>query len=114
MEWVRLVLLFFHFLGLASLLGGLLVQMKGPSRTVNSAVVHGVLTQLVTGLLLVGVLEASDEPPNRAKIGAKLVVALVIAVLAWVNRRKPAISNQLYAVLMVLTLLNVGLAVFWR
>ncbi len=115
MEILRDILLFLHFLGLASLFGGLFVQIKSDPRVVNNAMFHGILTQLVTGLLLVGVLEGMpDEDVNNPKIGVKLVVALVIAVLVFVNRKKPSIPNGLYFSLMGLTVLNVGVAVFWH
>ncbi len=113
MEIVRDVLVFFHFIGLAALFGGLFVQIKADPRVVNNAMFHGILTQLVTGLLLVGVLEAGTDPVNHAKIAVKLVVALVIGVLIFANRKKPAIPNGLYLGLMGLTLLNIGVAVFW-
>lgn len=115
MEILRLVLVFIHFLGLASLIGGLLVQMKGPERRIVPAILHGALTQLVSGILLVGVLEGPlDETVIHAKIGTKLGVTLVITVLAWVNRKKPTISSGLFGALALLSVLNVGVAVFWR
>jgi hypothetical protein len=113
MEILRDVLVFLHFIGLAALFGGLFVQLKADPRVVNNAMLHGVLTQLVTGLLLVGILEGLDEEVNNAKIGVKLVVALVIAVLVFANRKKPAIPNGLYVGLLALTVLNIGIAVFW-
>jgi succinate-acetate transporter protein len=117
MEFLRQVLLFIHFLGLASLLGGLLVQVKGPERRILAAVLHGALTQLVSGVLLVGVLEGLDDPAHpvdNAKLGVKLVVVLIITVLAWLNRKKQAIPNGLFFTLLALTVLNVGVAVFWH
>jgi lysylphosphatidylglycerol synthetase-like protein (DUF2156 family) len=113
MEILRDVLVFLHFLGLAALFGGLFVQIRSDRRVVNNAVLHGVLTQLVTGLLLVGVLEGLDADVDNAKIGVKLVVALVIAVLAFANRKKPAVPTGLYLGLLGLTVLNVAVAVFW-
>jgi len=113
MELLRDVLVFFHFIGLAALFGGLFVQLKADTRVVNNAVLHGVLTQIVTGLLLVGVLEGMEPEVDHAKVGVKLVVALVIAVLVFVNRRKQSIPNGLFFGLMGLTALNVGVAVFW-
>ncbi|HLN75724.1 MAG TPA: hypothetical protein VK204_01690 [Nocardioidaceae bacterium] len=115
MEILRDVLLFLHFLGLASLFGGLFVQIRSEPRVINNAVLHGILTQLVTGLALVGVLEGMpDEEVDNLKIGVKLVVALVIGVLVFVNRKKPSIPNGLFFGLMGLTVLNVGVAVFWH
>ena len=82
MEILRLVLLFVHLVGFASLFGGLFVQFASPPRAVTNAVLHGSLTMLVSGLLLVGVLEGMDAGVDNAKIGAKLVVTAVIVVVA--------------------------------
>lgn len=112
MDLLRDVLLFLHFIGLAALFGGLFVQVKASPRVVNNAMFHGILTQLVTGLLLVGVLEADDADVDNAKIGVKLGVALVIGVLVWVNRRKQ-LADGLFFGLMGLTALNIAVAVFW-
>ena len=113
MEIVRDILVFLHFIGLAALFGGLFVQLKADPRVVNAAVFHGILTQLVTGLLLVGVLEGMDADVNNTKIGVKLLVALVIAVLVFANRKKTSIPNGLFFGLLGLTALNIGVAVFW-
>jgi hypothetical protein len=113
MEILRDILVFLHFVGLAALFGGLFVQIKSDPRVVNNAVLHGILTQLVTGLLLVGVLEGMDKEVDNVKIGVKLLVAIVIAVLVFANRKKTSIPNGLFFGLMGLTLLNIGVAVFW-
>lgn len=113
MTFLRLLLIFLHLVGLASLLGGFLVQLRGPDRRVLPAMVHGALTQLVTGLALVGVDEALDVAVDNAKIGVKLLVVLVITVLVWANRRKPAIPAGLFFGIGGLTLLNTAVAVFW-
>lgn len=114
MDLLTDVLLFLHFLGLASVFGGLFVQIRNEPRVVNNAVLHGILTQLITGLALVGVLEADDHDVNHAKIGVKLVVALVIGVLAVANRKKAAITNAVFMTMLALTTLNIAVAVFWE
>ena len=119
MEILRDILLFLHFIGLASLFGGLFVQIKADPRVVNNAMFHGILTQLVTGVLLVGVLEGAKDQPwaeevDNTKIAVKLVVAIVIGVLVILNRKKASIPNGLYFGLMGLTVLNIGVAVFWH
>ena len=115
MELLRDILLFVHLLGFASLFGGGLVQVRSEPRVVNSAMLHGALTALVAGLLLVGVLESMPEASvNHLKIGVKLVVALVVAVLCWVNRTKPAIPAGLFFGLLGLTALNAAISVFWH
>ena len=114
MDFLRDLLLFLHFIGLAALFGGLFVQVKAHPRVVNNAMFHGILTQLVTGLLLVGVLEAGDHEVDNAKIGVKLLVALVIGALILVNRKKQALADGLYLGLLGLTVVNIAVAVFWN
>lgn len=112
MDLVKDVLVFLHFIGFAALFGGLFVQVKASPRVVNNAMFHGVLTQLVTGLAIVGVLEADDADVNNAKVGVKLLVALVIGVLIFVNRKRESLADGLFFGLLGLTALNVAVAVF--
>lgn len=113
MEILRDVLVILHFIGLASLLGGFLVQMKPRTKVINAAMVHGVLTQLVTGIALVGLAEASDADVDHVKVAVKLLVAVVIAVLVFMHRRKSAVSVPVWAALGVLTVANIVVAVVW-
>ncbi|HRP99792.1 MAG TPA: hypothetical protein PK781_04940, partial [Terrimesophilobacter sp.] len=96
MEFLYMLFIILHFVGLASLLGGFLVQMKPIAKgkgVVNAAMVHGALTQLVTGLLLVGIAEMGDGTVNHMKIGIKLAVLIVITVLVFVYRKKTAVPS---------------------
>ena len=115
MDFVRDALLFIHLLGMASLLGG---APRAASATrdhvVNSAMLHGALTQVVSGLLLVGVIEGQDDPLDHTKIGVKLAIGLVVAVLCWINRRKDIIPPGLFMGILLLTVANVAIAVFWN
>jgi hypothetical protein len=106
-------LLFVHLIGMAALLGGGLAQITARAKRVSRAMVDGALTQVVSGLLLVGVLEGQDETVDHAKIAVKFAVGLLIAVLVWINRRKPEIPTGLYGGIVALTLCNVAVAVFW-
>jgi hypothetical protein len=112
-DFLEKALLFVHLVGMAALLGGGLVQLTASSRRVSRAMVDGALTQVVSGLLLVGVIEGQDENLDHAKIGVKFGVGLVVAVLVWINRRKPEIPTGLFAGIVGLTLCNIGIAVFW-
>jgi len=106
------ILLILHFVGLASLLGGFLVQISSSPRVVNNAMFHGALLQLVTGILLVGVIEmAKEETLNHAVVGIKLVVLLIITGLVLVNRKKESVSNAVWLAIGLLTLLNIVIAV---
>lgn len=113
MEIVRLVLLLIHILGFAALFGGLLVQAKEPVKRVNALMRDGSGTAVLAGLLLVGVLEAGDTDVNHAKIGVKLVIGLVILALVMMNVRKERISQAIWTVLLVLTVANIAVALFW-
>jgi hypothetical protein len=112
-DLVRDVLLFIHLVGFASLFGGAFVQIRDEVKVVNSAMLHGALIQVASGLLLVGVIESQDDPIDHTKVGVKLAVALVVAVLCWVNRRKESVPNGLFWGIALLTLVNAGIAVFW-
>lgn len=117
MEFVYDLVLVLHFLGLASLLGGALVQLSArDGRVVNAAMLHGALTQLVSGGALVAMGDAVDSlgiDVNHPKIGTKLVVALVVAVLCWVNRRKATVADGVFFGIFALAVANVVIAVFW-
>ncbi|WP_225755160.1 hypothetical protein [Actinotalea sp. Marseille-Q4924] len=113
MDFARDLLLVLHIVGLASIIGGFLVQTRSSRKRVEPAMLHGALTALVTGVLLVGVAEMGDVDLNHVKIGVKLVVALVIAVLAWRGRKASSVSTGVWGAIGGLALLNVVLAVFW-
>jgi hypothetical protein len=118
MEILRNVLLVLHFVGMASLLGGVIAQVpaiKAGAGTINSAIFHGALTQLVTGILLVGVIQMADLADiDNAKIAVKLAVVIVIMVLAIINRKKARVANWVLFTVAGLTLVNICIAVFWR
>jgi len=110
------ILVVLHFVGLASLLGGFLVQMSTKPRGINNAMLHGVLTQVVTGIAMVGIISADlleDETVDNSKIGVKLLIALFVLGAVLLGRRKPADEQQPYwAAAGALTLVNVIVAVF--
>lgn len=113
MKTAQDVLVVLHLLGFAALFGGAIVQVRDRVRVVNVAMLYGAGAQIVTGLLLVGVLENLDEPVNHAKILVKLLIALAVVVLCWENRARPRVPAGLFTVIWVLTLANVCVAVFW-
>jgi peptidoglycan/LPS O-acetylase OafA/YrhL len=113
MELLRHVLLVVHILGFAALLGGLLVQARSPEKSVNALMRDGAGTAFVAGLALVGVLEADDQSVDNAKVAVKAVIGLVILVLVMANLRKERIATGLWALLLLLTVANICVAVFW-
>ena len=118
MEIVRDIALFGHLLGMASLLGGAIVQMRGRERVVNPAMFHGSVTQVVTGVLLVVAAyglddEAESSDLDATKIAVKAVAAVIVLGLCSINRKRPTVSEAVFFSILGLTLLDVAVAVFW-
>lgn len=108
-ELLHGILLFLHFVGLASLIGGLLVQVASVSKAVNPAVLYGALGQLVTGLALM-FLELDEV--NHVKVAVKFAVLAVVVVVALARKRR-GLTPFLYWFVLGLSVANVGVAVFW-
>ena len=114
MDVVLRILLFGHFIGLASLLGGYITQLSLRNWRVGPAMVHGALTQLVTGVAMVGILSARDDAAvNNAKFAVKLLVLLVILALVWANRSKTPAAPKVFQAIGALTVADIAVAVFW-
>ena len=120
MDIVYDIILILHFIGLASVVGGFLVQMKSTDRRVNPAMVHGALTQLVTGLLLVGLPEMGVATPytgweawDHTKIALKLILTVIITILAFVGRRKPRPQTGIWGAIGGLSIATSVIAVVW-
>ncbi|GHA79864.1 MULTISPECIES: hypothetical protein [Streptomyces] len=105
-----------HIIGIASLLGGFLTQMKamgaGTARFVP-AMLHGALTMLVTGIALVGLNQADDQTVNNVKIGIKLVILIVILALVYVRRDEERVGKGEFAAVGGLTVANIFIATLW-
>ena len=110
------ILVALHIIGIASLLGGFLTQLKamgqGTARFVP-AMLHGALAMLVTGALLVGLNQADDQPVDNIKIGVKLALLIVILGLVYVKRDEETVEKPLFALVGALTTANVFIAVLW-
>lgn len=116
MDFLHSLLVFLHILGAAAIVGGWLAAFKTP--TVTQWQWIGALTQLITGLLLVGLAEMGDGDVNHFKIGVKVVIALVVAVAAFIGRRKVKnnedVSKGLAHAVGGMAFINVAVAVFWH
>lgn len=112
MEILKGIVLILHFIGLAAIIGGILAQSRTRSKRIDVLVLHGALTQLVTGVALVGMNQALDTPVDNTKVGVKLVILLVIAALAW-RYRKGSVATWVWGAIGLLTVLNVAIAVLW-
>jgi hypothetical protein len=105
-----------HIIGIASLLGGFLTQMKamgeGTARF-GPAMLHGALTMLVTGIALVGLNQADDQTVNNVKIGIKLALLVVILALVYVKRDDEKVDKGAFAAVGGLTVANIFIATVW-
>jgi hypothetical protein len=110
------LLVVLHLIGMASIVGSYLVVIRAPRFV--PGFLHGALTQVVTGLAMVGLRESKayndPDPINNAKIGVKLLIALVVTVLAWVNRKRNDSSAGVVHAIGGLALVNVLIAVLWE
>ncbi|MFF7966201.1 hypothetical protein ACFZC3_12665 [Streptomyces sp. NPDC007903] len=105
-----------HIIGIAALLGGFLTQMKamgrGTARFVP-AMLHGAITMLVTGVVLVGLDEANGHHVNNIKIGIKLALLIVILGLVYVKRDEETVDKGMFGLVGALTTANIFIAVLW-
>jgi hypothetical protein len=116
-DLVRLILLSLHFLGLALIVGAFFIQMRKKSDFAVTAVLTGAIAQVVTGLALVGVREASDLEVDHVKIAVKLGISLVVlvaAIVATIVQKRGGRVAPWFHVAGGLAVVNVFVAVIWR
>ncbi|GAA4410697.1 hypothetical protein ACFQV2_34640 [Actinokineospora soli] len=113
MEFVRLLLVFLHLLGMGLLVGTFLLQLRAADGRLNPGWLHGSGLQLVTGVALVVLAPLTDAEYSHAKIGVKTLVLVAIAAIAFAFLRKNPLPKWVAPTLGGLVVLNVGLAVFW-
>ncbi|MEU4543976.1 hypothetical protein [Nonomuraea dietziae] len=114
MEFVRLLLLFFHLAGFAAMVGGFFYQMRVKQPEIGSYMIGGAIGQAVTGAALIGVRYAVDLPVNNPKMGLKLGLDLVLLVLAVVGVRQRVKRPAVFYGVGALAMLTAGVAVFWK
>jgi len=112
MEIAIKIVLILHFVGLSLLLGGTLYQVRERAKNVVRPMLDGAYTQLLTGVILLGLVHANHEDVNDVAFGVKLLIALVITVLAVMNRKKRTNNVGVWGTILGLTLANVAIAVF--
>ncbi|GAA1714521.1 hypothetical protein GCM10009809_08370 [Isoptericola hypogeus] len=124
MEFLYNVFVALHFVGWAIVLGGYIASIKSPG--LYRGVFHGAATALVSGIVMMGLLESGavdlGYDVDRTKLTVKLLVALVIAVLAFLAKRQGAkgdngtgaVAPGLKHSIGALTLVNILVAVFWN
>ncbi|HIZ36603.1 MAG TPA: hypothetical protein H9815_12560 [Candidatus Ruania gallistercoris] len=113
MEIVYGIVLVLHLIGWALVLGGAVYGLR--ETTTNKGMLHGILTALIAGIIMVGLGSAgvAGPEPNNIKIGVKLVIALVVTAMVLVGSRKETVTKGFLGGVAGLTVLNVAIAVLW-
>ncbi|TJY70752.1 hypothetical protein E4J89_05450 [Arthrobacter sp. CAU 1506] len=110
------LLVFLHIVGAAMIVGIWIGNMKKP--TVHPRQFDGAALQIITGVIMMGLIPALDMDANYVKLSIKLVIALVVGVLAFIGRRKYKAGEPISAGLAHsvggLALLNVAIATLWN
>lgn len=114
MEALQTVVVIAHLVGMAAIVGGGLEQWPAGKRHVSAVMVWGARAQIVTGIMLVGLMQAIEpDEANNAKFAVKLLVALAVAGLAEAGFRR-AKADRMWAGVMLLTVVNVTVAAAWH
>ncbi|MEA5454248.1 hypothetical protein SPF06_05870 [Sinomonas sp. JGH33] len=125
MTVVLSIVVFLHIVGAAMIVGPWIANMKNP--TVGARQFDGAMTQLVTGIILVGLItvlskqaDSGIEPLTAntyVKLTFKFIIAIVVGALAFVgNRRRKAgepVAPGLAHAVGGLGLLNIAIATIW-
>ena len=126
MNPIHTIVLIAHFIGLALILGGFAMQLGKASGFRFGIVLAGAITQFVSGLVLVALVEIGGEwELNHVKIGVKLAItllALVAAIIGLLRQRKvdagtianPKAALPFLHIAGASALANVIIAVAWR
>ena len=114
-EALRLILRYAHLIGFALLLGGAVMQYLSGKLRINPAMLWGSIIQVLTGIALAAPLRGGgDAEPSPVKLGVKLVIAILIFVMVFVPRKRAEVNKGHFIAIVVLTLVNAAVAVFWR
>ncbi len=114
MEIAIKIVLIIHLLGMAMIVGGALHQSQEKAKNVTRTMLDGAYTQVLTGLILVGLVYANDENPATWWVATKFSVAVAVLVIGIANRKKTSNNMPAWGSMLGLTLVNVIIAVFWH
>ena len=105
-----------HFIGLASLLGGFLTQMKAMKTggSITPAIFHGAWTLLITGFGLTGLVYAQKAETGEAPIGwvlgLKFFIIVAIFVLAYTFNKKDKLPTWVLPSIGLLSVAAIAIA----
>lgn len=105
-----------HFIGLASLLGGFLTQMKAMKTggSITPAIFHGAWTLLITGFGLTGLVYAQKAETGEAPIdwvlGVKGLIIAAIFTLAYMFNKKEKLPTWVLPTIGLLSVAAIAVA----
>ncbi len=105
-----------HIIGIASLLGGFLTQMKAMGQGAAGSVpamLHGALTARSRASHSSASTRPTATQVNTIKIGVKLALLMVILGLVYVKRDDEKVDKGLFGLVGLLTTANIFIAVLW-
>ena len=110
MDFVYNELVVLHIVGIVAIAYGFFKDLVKKTFGVHIAMLHGASTQLLTGILLVGLHESvtldSDYVIDHTKIAIKLVISIAIIALYSIGKRKSE-QKIFWGLIGALTLTNV-------
>lgn len=106
------ILVGLHLIGFATILGGLLSEMRNmkTGARVNPGVVHGAWLALIAGLVLTGLLPLANEKVDALVLSIKGIGITGIFLLAYTYQKKEQTPKWVVPVLLLLTLMNLFVA----
>lgn len=105
-----------HMLGLAAIIGAFFVQLRRKTDFVVWPLLAGSITQVVTGLALVGMRQAAGKEVDFAWVGVKFAIAFVVllaAIVAVVMKRRGGRVQPWFHTAGGLAVVNVLVASLW-
>jgi uncharacterized membrane protein YbhN (UPF0104 family) len=112
MEIAMGILLGLHLIGFATILGGLVAEMRNmkTGAKVSAGVVHGAWLALLTGLILVALKYMKPEEVNNLVLSIKGIGITGIFFLAYTYQKKENTPKWVVPGLLVLVLMNLFVA----
>jgi hypothetical protein len=117
MEILRHAVILVHLVGFALLFGAWAVEAAAHRRQVTRVMSAGMTLAAVAGLVLAAPW-GIDYELNYVKLGAKLVILLVIGALLGIGsarqRKTGSVPSAMFWLIGILTLTNAAIALLWR
>src|SRR5690606_15390734 len=110
------ILLAFHLIGMALIVGTFFAQMRSKDRFATEVVLTGAIIQVISGALLAWMAISGGEV-DHVKIAFKGVIALVVlgaAIAAQVAKKKHGRIRPWFHTAGGLAVVNLLIAVFWH